>query len=1005
MKIIFASLLFLSMFQGVYSQENKALWSEISDANVPKENKLIRKTEPNKAHYFRLDIDNLRTVLGVSGKTTNNNKTEILVKFPNSEGSFDNYRIKESSILEPDFQAKHPELRTYVGQNIKNPAITIAVSLTPKGLHAMTFSSKNGVQFIDPYIKESNTYLVYYKGDLPALKKGFQCYLPENFASESKSKKITKSSFNANDGKLRTFRLAIASTVEYSQFHWMAAGLSAGDTEADKKNAVLAAMVVTMNRVNAIFQRDLSMKMSLVDNSKIIFVDSDNFSNNDANVLIDQSQSVINDSILPANYDIGHTFSTGAGGLASLGSPCVDSRKAQGVTGSTVPVGDAYDIDFVAHELGHQFGAPHTFNGNAGSCSGNRSSSNAYEPGSGSTIMAYAGICSSQNIQPNSDAYFHQKSIQMIWDNITTGSSTCGVESSTGNTAPVANAGPDYTIPISTAFKLVGTSSDTDPSGTSTHTYTWEQYDLGPAGAPSETNTTGPLVRSVEGTNNPVRNIPDFDDYLVSGGSTAWEKLPSVNRTMSFALTVRDNDVIGTDGGGQTDVDFMQITVNSIEPFTVTNPVSWAQTTSQTVEWNVGQTADIGTINCQSVNIKLSTDGGETFPIDIATGTPNDGSFTFTVPSLPDTSFARILIEAADNIFYDVSDFDFSISNNPDFFIVEPTLVPVDCGDNSAVFNFEYVVANGFSENTIFSASGIPGGGTVSFSPTNLSTSGSVNMTIGNLDGISQGNYNITITGTATTQTKNKDVDFPFFNSLCPASGNLDYLTSTTLVKFNTIDNASGKSAYSDYKAFSTDVNRNVSYDLTVNVNTDPDDGAYETTTKVWIDWNQNCSFDDAGEEFDLGDAFNVANGRTGNSPLSITIPNDAILGNTIMRVATKYKDDGLPTSCENGFDGEIEDYTISVQPTLSIEEFGFENFAVFPNPNNGEFIVKLNGSLSRKINLKVFDLGGRMIYSNTYNYVGDFNQKVNMGHLQSGMYILTVSDGLRKSIKKIIVD
>ena len=913
------------------------------------------------------------------------------------------FKIRESSILEPAYQEKHPELRTYIGQNTKTSSSIISFSITPQGLHAMVLSSKTGTQFIDPYTQNS-TYIVYDKGDLPALKKEFQCFVPDDMTFARETSKSSKAQRNANDSKLRTFRLALASTIEYSEFHWAAAGLTSSDTEADRKAAVLAAMIVTMNRVNTIFQRDLALKMILVDNSDIIFITTDNFTNDDANLLIDESQAEIDAAAAttPFSYDIGHTFSTGGGGLASLNSPCVATRKAQGITGLPAPVGDSYDIDFVAHEIGHQFGAPHTFNGDAGSCAGsNRTASNAYEPGSGTTIMAYAGICSPQNVQFQSDAYFHQKSIQMIWDNITIGLSTCGAETTLTNNAPVAIAGPDYTIPISTAYKLVG--SSTDPDGTLGHTYTWEQYDLGPAGLPLEANTTGPLVRSVEGTTNPIRNIPEFSGYVAAGGSTTWEKLPSVNRTMTFALTVRDNDVVGVNGGGQTDVDFVDIVVNSTDPFAVINPVSWAQGSTQNIEWVVGQSADVGTINCQVVDIKLSTDRGLTFPITIATNTPNDGSFSYTVPAMADTANARVLIEAADNIFYDVSDFNFSISNEPDFFIANETLTPINCGETTVIYNFDYEAVNGFSDNTTFSASGIPGSGTATFSPTSRSTSGSVTMTISGLDGVAQNNYNITITGTATPKVKNKIISFPFFNGICPSVANTEFNTSTTLVQFNTINQSSTKpSGYSDYKSSPTNVNRDSTYDLTVNVNTD---GSFTTNTKVWIDWNQNCSFDDAGEEYDLGDATSVNDEATFNSPLSITIPVDAVLGNTIMRVSTKYKDDGIPTSCENGFDGEVEDYALNIMPTLSIEEFGFDNFVVYPNPNKGAFTIKLNTALSSKVKVEIIDLRGRVIYSHVYNDGGDFEEIISLKTVQSGMYILNASDGLRQSTKKIIIE
>ncbi|PWH84083.1 peptidase [Algibacter marinivivus] len=996
-------LLFFSLFLTTVFAQNKEVWSLVSKKEAIQGKKMLRKTEPSKSVYYQLNINELKNSLNTVSKSSSNKNTATqIIKFPNSEGELDEFEVKESSILEAAYQEKHPEIRTYVGQNIKNPSSTISFSITPQGLHAMTLSSKTGTQFIDPY-SENNTYIVYDKGDLPALKKEFRCLVPDDLIMSRETSKNSKSQRNANDSKLRTFRLALASTIEYSQFHWQAAGLTAGDTEAAKKAAVLAAMTVTMNRVNTVFQRDLAIKMILVDNTNIIFINSDNFTNNDANLLIDESQVEIDAAATatPFTYDIGHTFSTGGGGLAQLNSPCVTGIKAQGITGLSSPVGDSYDIDFVAHEIGHQFGAPHTFNGDAGNCAGgNRTASNAYEPGSGTTIMAYAGICSPQNVQNQSDAYFHQKSIQMIWDNITTGASTCGAETSVTNNAPTANAGPDYTIPVSTAFKLVG--SSTDPDGTSGHTYTWEQYDLGSAGLPQENNITGPLVRSFEGTTNPVRNIPIFADYVATGGSTTWEKIPSVNRTMTFALTVRDNDVMGTNGAGQTAVDFVDIIVNSTDPFAVVNPVSWAQGSTQNIEWIVGQSADVGGINCQTVSIKLSTDGGLSFPTVITSATPNDGSFSYTVPAISNTTTARVLIEAVDNIFYDVSDYNFSISTEPDFFIADETLTPINCGETIAVYNFDFVVANGFSDNTTFSASGIPGSGTVSFSPTSRNDSGTVTMTISNLDGVAQNNYNITLTGTtAAPKVKNKNIVFPFFNSICVSSGNLDYQTSTRLVQFNTITNLTGKSDYSDFTGTSTDINRNSSYDLRVNVNTD---GAFTTNTKVWVDWNQNCEFD-VGEDYDMGDATNTSNGPTGETPRSITVPIDALLGSTVMRVSTKFKGDGIAGSCENSFDGEVEDYTLNIMPTLSVEEFGFENFLVFPNPNKGDFTIKLNGSKSRDIITEIYDIRGRVIFKKNYEATGDFNQSIDLNNIHSGMYILNVSDGLRKSTKKIIIE
>ncbi len=1000
MKKIIYGLSFLLFTATIYAQNHQNAWSKIPESKATIGKKMLRKTEPSSAFYYHLNLEKFQNSLNFSSKKSNDTKTSQTILFPNSEGGLDSYKVIESSILEAEYQVKHPDIRTYSGFNINKPSSLIRFSITPNGLHSMALSTKNGAEFIDPYTN-NNTYIVYKKGDLPSLKKQFQCLVEDN--PDLKNKKSTASK-NPADRKLRNFRIAIASTIEYSEFHWKAAGLNDADAEVEKKDAVLAAIVTTMNRVNTIFQRDLAIKMTLVDNSDIIFITEDNFSNNDTRELIDESQSVIDEAIGTANYDLGHTFSTGGGGLASLNSPCSPNRKASGITGLSNPVGDAYDIDFVAHELGHQFGAPHTFNGSTGNCAGrNRNAENAYEVGSGTTIMAYAGICTPQNVQERSDAYFHQKSIQMIWDNITTGISVCGEQININNNTPTADAGSDYTIPISTAFKLTGSSTDLD--GTNTHTYTWEQYDLGPTGLPEETNTTGPLMRSFEGTSNPVRNIPRLIDYLASGGSSTWEKLPSINRSMTFALTVRDNDVMGTNGAGQTAVDFMTVTANSTDAFTVVNPASWKQGTTQTIEWNVGQTADVNTINCQIVNIKLSTDSGLTYPITIASNVPNNGTFSYNIPEMPDTTTARILIEAADNIFYDISDNDFQISDTPDFFLNNDTLNPILCDETEAVYNFDYVAVNDFNENVIFSATNLPNGAVAIFSPTNSTISQNITLTIRNLDNVPQNDYQLTLTGSSTTstKTKNKNLDLPFFNSLCASSGNDTYDTSITGVEFNSISTTSGKTGYTDFTGMVADVNRNSAYDISVSVDTA---GNWTTSTLVWIDWNQDCDFDDQGELYDLGTALNVEDEETSLSPLSIVIPEDAVLGNTIMRISTKYNGEGVPEFCGVDFDGEVEDYTVNVQPvSLSTRTFNSADFNVSPNPNNGNFNVSLNGSIVGDVVLEVYNISGQLITQKSYNSTGSFNQQVNLEFLSTGLYILKISDDSKSANKKLVIN
>ncbi|WP_242203069.1 zinc-dependent metalloprotease [Aestuariivivens insulae] len=659
-------LLILLFFSStLYTQNGKTIWTKTSQEKAFNGKLPNKDVKQNRASYYQLDIESLKTLLKDAPLRNNNTTSDIIISFPNSEGTLEAFRINEAPLFKPDFQKKHPELRTYVGTSVTNNGNKIRFSITPFGLHAMTLSSEKGLQLIDPAGLDNKYYISYNKSDLVNLPPPFYCkYIDDlgHFKNTSSSK--SNSTRNANDGILRTYDLALASTVEYSTYHIDAAGVSGG-TDTEKKNAVKAAMMVTMNRVNGIFEREISLTMQMVDNTNIIFIaEPDGYTNDNGQTMLSENQTIIDNAIGSVNYDIGHVFSTGGGGIASLNSPCVSGSKAKGVTGLSAPVGDVFDVEFVAHEMGHQFGAPHTWSSNSGGCSATEwSSTNAYEPGSGSTIMSYAGLCAPDNVQLNGDDYFHQKSLQMIWANISSGnSSNCDTEASSGNTAPTANAGIDYTIPVSTPYKLTGSSTDID--GTGTHTYTWEQFDLATSqGSISENNTTGPLVRSFEPTSDPVRYIPNLKDLRFSNGSTTWEKLASVPRSLNFQLTVRDN---GKDNNyGQTDNDEMTITViDANGPFKVTSQnayISYPVGSTQTITWNVADT-NLSPINTSMVNIRLSIDGGLTYPT-ILTTTNNDGNADITFPSGVAAPYCRIMIEAdpSQNIFFSINEENFSI--------------------------------------------------------------------------------------------------------------------------------------------------------------------------------------------------------------------------------------------------------------------------------------------------------------------------------------------------------
>ncbi len=975
-----------------FSQNKRSFWTQSSTKKITQSQVVFSKAIPQKNAVLNLDLEGLTNALRFApSRESNTGQSNTIIDFPNSKGELQSYRIQEASVMTEDLQAQFPNIRSYIGKGIDNPTAIIRFSVSPeKGLSSMVLSDEKTI-FIEPFSSDLKTYIAFVNSETDPRVEGFECHTESVKQEYNISDEEYLALRNADDGQLRTYRLALACTVEYAQFH--------GGTMA----SVMAAMNTTMTRVNGVFERDLSLTMVMVDNSSIIFlgpnVNSDPYTNNNGGAMLGENQTTCDNNIGSANYDIGHVFSTGGGGVAYLNSPCT-GIKAGGVTGLGAPIGDAFDIDYVAHEMGHQYGGNHTQNN---SC---QRSANSVEPGSASTIMGYAGICA-PNVQNNSDAYFNGDNIKEMWLNISAGaSSTCDQMTATGNAAPVANAGPDYSIPKSTAFILKGAA--TDANAGDALTYCWEQSDETPATMPPvSTSTAGPAFRSLTPTASPDRYMPAFGTVLSGSLASTWEVVPSVGRTMDFLLTVRDNVA----NGASTSSDNVIITVEDVTPFTVSTPPTWAPGSTQTVNWVLGQT-NVAPINCQTVNILFSNNNGVTFST-LASGVPNTGSATVTVPNVATTNNARIIVEANDNIFYAISN-TFAINSTADFSISNTSGDQAACNIDSVAFTFDYITSNGFSETTTFSATGAPAGSNLTFTPSSLNADGSFTLDVSNLLTAANGNYTINVTGTSPSITKTVSVTLSVTDGVCASVGTTQYQTSTEGVIINdgTTDilsnlNTGKPSGYSDYTSSvaATDMMRESDYTLTVNANSD---GNYQIITYAWIDWNQNCSFDDPGEQYDLGQSANIVNDPTANSPLTITVPTDAVLGNTTMRVTTKYTDPGanqFPTSCENGHDAEVEDYTINVLASLSIDEFSINNLSIYPNPNNGEFTVRFNTTNNNPVNLQVFDIRGRSILNNSYNVNGEFNQTINLGNVQFGLYLLNVNDGNKTITKKIVVE
>lgn len=642
---------------------NDNLWTYLDE--IP-ESPIDAPSYLRPEHFVSFSIDHsaLRGALSAAPMefTSADSLTPFTFSIPSPDGSLDSFEIVETMVMHPDLAAKFPDIKTYRGQGIDHPSDTIRLDVTPLGFHAQVLST-DGSYYIDPYYHlDQSVYVSYAREGLQLdpettrLRQEMreQLEVDDDHVAEEDEGDIRDGGAAGNPlersgTQLRTYRLANAATGEYTARF--------GGTVAGGQ----AAIVTAINRVSGVYEVELSIRLQLVaNNDTLVYTNSatDPYTNNDGVTMLTQNQNNITAVIGSANYDIGHVFSTGGGGVAGLGVLGVSGSKARGVTGLANPVGDAFYIDYVAHEMGHQFGGNHTFNGSAGSCSGNRNSSTAYEPGSGSTIMGYAGICGSDDLQAHSDAIFHSVSFDEIIRLVDITRPTVGTRTATGNNVPTANAGADYFVPAQTPFRLTGSGTDADAGDVLT--YNWEERDLGPAQAVlAADNGSSPLFRTWNSTTTPTRYFPRLPS-IISGTLVRGEKYALTTRNMNFRLTVRDNR---SGGGGVNTDDMIVRMVNTGAAFAVTSPntnIAWNAGSTQTVTWNVAGT-DGGSILTSQVNILLSTDGGNTYPTVLASNVANDGSQEIVVPNSATTT-ARIMVEAVGNIYFDISNVNFSIT-------------------------------------------------------------------------------------------------------------------------------------------------------------------------------------------------------------------------------------------------------------------------------------------------------------------------------------------------------
>ena len=683
-------------------QTSSSLWQETSERSLETKKfsiftqsssagpsvTLQRGVTPRLYRTFLLNHATMGRILSSAPRefTKTMEEANVQIDLPMPDGGFSRFLVAESPILPPNLARKYPAIRTYNIQGIDDPTATGRIELTPLGFRGIVLTDEGkGSYAIDPYWQNhpQGNISYYLKGS--GLRQG-DCWTPspsprqiQNAASIMQSGPAA-SSFGSNTGStwggaLRIIRLAIACNGEFSQ-------QVSGVTGANPGNLVstLTFIAGVANRVSAIMERDFGLRFLLVDQQDQLtyldpatdpFTPSLGFTN--ADILARETQATIDRLVGPRNYEFGHLFVASAGGSWGISYGSIlgavfgilgdDTRKAMCISAR----GAGNDVNFdhlVAHEMGHGLNANHTFSDRY------EGTGAQVEPGSGSTIMSYAGATPTGNLQASWDGYYSSKSLEQM---ITYASSSPGNAAfqfvQNGNLPPVLEPLRDYTIPAQTPFAL--TAKATDPNG-DTLTFSWEQLDSAqrakdPALSPRDDGSS-PLFRAFPPTTNPTRILPQLKYILENknipppgsgrGGSTNYatgEFLPTTSRNMKFRVTVRDN---AAGGGGQA---FASCVIKSIAgsgPFAITNfntsteLVSGAQ---QSLRWSVGRTGPGTLINCANVRISLSTNGGTNFTHVLAESATNNGVFDFIVPTASTTA-ARFKVEAVGNIFFDVSD-------------------------------------------------------------------------------------------------------------------------------------------------------------------------------------------------------------------------------------------------------------------------------------------------------------------------------------------------------------
>ena len=960
-----------------FSQTDK-FWSANNESRstITTDKAVARLTYPKAFKLFNLNTELLKQELfSIVGSRPS--KFSAVISLPNADGKFEQFEIFEASNFEPDLQAQFPDIRAYSGKGITDKYATLKLSISPQGIQTMVFRTDKANEFIEPYSKDHTVYAVFSshreKGKLP-----WTCTTEEKQMDADIKSKIREPFLSGSStGQLKTMRLAQSCNGEYANFF--------GATGAAQVGLVLAAYNATLTRCNGCYEKDLALHLNLIANTTAVIYynpSTDPYSTT-LSQWNAQLQSTLTSVIGEANYDIGHMFgaSGGGGNAGCIGCVCVNGSKGSGITSPAdgIPQGDNFDIDYVAHEVGHQLGGNHTFSMSLEGTGVNK------EVGSGITIMGYAGI-TAQDVAPHSIDIFHEATIAQIQANLAT--KTCPVSvAMTANNAPVVAAVSNYTIPISTPFALTGAATDAENDPL---TYCWEQNDnstvSGASSVASPTKAAGPNWLSFPATVTGTRTFPKLSTILsglnvtppLPGGDAGAniEALSSVSRTLNFRVTVRDNNpyVAGSTIGQTAFTDAVVTVTNTSGPFAVTAPntaVTWSAGSAATVTWSVNGTT-AAPVSCASVNILLSTDGGNTFSTVLAAATANDGSEVITVPSTPGTT-CRVKVEAVGNIFFDISNTNFTIG------------APAACGD-----------ATGLTATSITQTSA-----TVSWT----AVSGAISYDVDYKTNASSTWINA---ATATTAT----------------SVNLSALTAGTLYDWrvrSTCTGGSGNYVQSQFTTATPPVTCPGIYDVSTNgttggaaliplntdvkglINVSGDNDYYKFTITTGGTITITLSTLPANYQLALlNSSGTTLQTSSSGGTTSETINATVAAGTYYARVYPRNNNAFNATNC---YTLRVQTGTAARNAGAEIVQFSNNKFSVFPNPVGYTAGLSFTSAVNGKVNVIVTNQLGSVVLRKTMAVnEGDNIRNLDVSLLASGMYFIKIQNGANIQMARLVI-